>query len=79
MTPNKFKTTYNEKIIAALKVKCQERNLMFAICDQMVSMSVCMQKRLDPNNNTIVSVENEIYYIHNDGNNVYWDFIGVKQ
>jgi hypothetical protein len=79
MTPDKFKTVYNEKFIAALKIKCQERNLMFAVCDQMVSMSVCMQKRLDPNNNTVVSVENEIYSIFNDGNKTGWDFIGVQR
>lgn len=72
MSPKEFKEKYNKEIIEAIKKKCQERNL---ICRELPEMQAVMFG-VDPSKNKILTIENEAYRLHNDGNSVYWDFIG---
>jgi len=75
MSPDEFKKHYNDLIISKLREKCQERDLIFKELDQMQ----VMMNRLDPNNSKLLTIENEVYLLYNDGNSTWWDFKGNIQ
>ena len=45
------------------------------IFKELAQMQV-MMNRLDPNNSKLLTIENEVYLLYNDGNSTWRDFKG---
>jgi hypothetical protein len=75
MSPKEFKEKYNKEIIEGIKQKCQERNLIFKELDLYEKMSLGVHMR----DTKVLTIENEVYTLFNNGETVYWDFIGFKR